>query len=151
MLKLTANLAAPALGIVAAALAQLALTALWPGIRAITFPIVSLDSYIAVLLALSLCFLAGRWAHHNLSTIAGAVCAMCVPLVWLGLILRGSLMLSGPIAWFRPLTIFMLFSASAPLIGVAVGWHFYGRRRPKSLKNEKDPAPHVHSPHRLDR
>jgi hypothetical protein len=150
MLKLAVNLALPALGIAAAALAQLALTSLWPGIRAIPFPVVSLDSHFAVLLALGLCFLAGRTAHHNVPTSAGAACAILVPLAWLGLILRGSLTFGGSIAWFQPLTIFMLFSASAPLIGVALGWHLYGRRRPGSRGNENGPAPRVHSSHRLD-
>jgi hypothetical protein len=55
MIKLAVNLALSALGIVAAALTQLALTALWPGIKAIPFPMVSLNSYVTVLLALVPC------------------------------------------------------------------------------------------------
>jgi CDP-diglyceride synthetase len=123
MIKLVVNLALPALGIVVAALTQLALTTLWPGIQAIPFAVVSLDSYVVVFLALGLCFLAGRRAHYNLPTIAGSAAAVIVPLVWLGLILKGILMLGGSIAWFQSLTIFTLFSASAPLIGVVLGWH----------------------------
>ena len=121
MIKLATNLALPALGIVAAALIQLALTTLWPGLPAIPFPVVSLDSYVAVLLALGLCFLASRWAYHNVPTIAGAACAAIAPVAWLALILRGSLFIGGSIAWLRPLTIFTIFTASAPLIGVSLG------------------------------
>jgi|SRR5882724_4230525 len=122
MIKLAVNLALPALGIVVAALTQLALTTLWPGIQAVPFTVVSLDSYVVVLLALGLCFLAGGWTHHNVPTIAGAVCAVIAPLAWFGLILRGTLMIGGSIAWFRPLTVFIIFTAIAPLIGVALGW-----------------------------
>jgi hypothetical protein len=125
VIKLVANLALPAVGIVVPALAQLALTTLWPGIQAIPSAVVSIDSYIVLLLALGLCFLAGSWAHHNVRTIAGAACAVIAPLGWLGLILRGNLLIAGSItsiAWLRPLTIFIIFSASAPLIGVALGW-----------------------------
>jgi hypothetical protein len=34
---------------------------------------------------------------------------------------RGNLMISAAIAWFQPMTIFMMFTAMAPLIGVALG------------------------------
>jgi hypothetical protein len=121
MLKLALNLALPALGIVLAALAQLALTTLWPGIQSIPSPVASFDSYIAVLLALGLCFLAGRWTHHIVPTVAGAACAAIAPLVWLGLILRGNFSIAASIAWFRPVTIFLIFTAVTPLIGVALG------------------------------
>jgi hypothetical protein len=136
MIKLAVNLALPALGIVVAAFTQLALTTLWPGIRAIPFVVVSLDSYVAALLALGLCYLAGRWARHNVPTIVGAVCVAIVPLAWFGLVFKGNLMLGGSTAWFRPLTILILFLASAPLIGVALGWHFsYSklRRAPRGV------------------
>jgi hypothetical protein len=121
MFKLTVNLALPAFGIVAAALTQLALTTLWPGIQAVPSPVVSLDSYFVVLLVLGLCFLAGRWARHNVPTAAGAACAVIAPLAWLGLSFRATLMI-GPVAWFQPLTIFIISSACAPLMGVALGW-----------------------------
>jgi len=122
MFKLAVNLALPALGIIVAALAQLALTTLWPGIQAVPSAVVSLDSYVDVLLALGLCFLAGRWTHHNLPTVGGAACAAIAPLAWLGLIVSGSFTFAGSIAWFRPLTIFLMFTAIAPLAGVALGW-----------------------------
>jgi len=122
MLKLALNLALPGLAIVVAALAQLALTTLWPGIQAVPSAVVSIDSYIVLLLALGLCFLAGRWTHRIVPTVAGAACAAIVPLAWIELICRGNFMLGGSIAWFRPLTIFVIFTAIAPLIGVALGW-----------------------------
>ena len=75
-----------------------------------------------VLLVLGLCFLAGRWARRNASTVAGAACAVIAPLAWLGLNFRATLLIGGSVAWFKPLTIFVIISASAPLIGVALGW-----------------------------
>jgi hypothetical protein len=122
MPKLVLNLALPALAIVVAALAQLALTTLWPGIEVAPSAVVSLDSYIVILLALGLCFMAGRWAHRIVPTVAGAACAAIAPLAWFGLIFRGNFMIGGSIAWFRPLTVFMMSTAIAPLIGVALGW-----------------------------
>jgi hypothetical protein len=122
MLKLILNLALPGLAIVVAALAQLAITTLWPGIQLVPSAVASLDSYIAVLLALGFCFLAGRWTHHIVPTVAGAACAAIAPLAWLGLVIRGNFVIAGSIAWFRPLTIFVMFTAIAPLIGVALGW-----------------------------
>jgi hypothetical protein len=122
MLKLILNLALPGLAIVVAALTQLALTTLWPGIQNVPSAVVSIDSYIVLLLALGLSFLAGRWTHRIVPTIAGAAFAAIVPLAWFGLICRGNFTLGGSIAWFRPLTIFTMFTAIAPLIGVALGW-----------------------------
>jgi hypothetical protein len=43
MLKLILNLALPGLAIVVAALAQLAITTLWPGIQLVPSAVVSLD------------------------------------------------------------------------------------------------------------
>src|SRR5260221_946505 len=130
MLKLALNFALPALGIVVAALAQLALTTLWPGIEIIPSVLVSVDSYFVVLLTVGLCFLAGSWTQRNVPTIAGAVCAVIAPLAWLGLVLRGMMMTAGSIAWSRPLTLFTIFMAMAPLIGVALGWTFsFSKRR----------------------
>jgi hypothetical protein len=133
--KLVLNLALPALAIVVAALAQLALTSLWPGIRLVPSAVVSLDSYIVLLLALGLCFLAGQWAHRIVPTVAGAACAAIAPLAWLGLIFRGSFMIGGSIAWFQPLTIFIVSTALAPLIGVALGWALASSkfRRPRGV------------------
>jgi hypothetical protein len=133
--KLVLNLALPALAIVVAALAQLALTSLWPGIRLVPSAVVSLDSYIVLLLALGLCFLAGQWAHRIVPTVAGAACAAIAPLAWLGLIFRGSFMIGGSIAWFQPLTISIVSTALAPLIGVALGWALASSkfRRPRGV------------------
>jgi hypothetical protein len=133
--KLVLNLALPALAIVVAALAQLALTSFWPGIRLVPSAVVSLDSYIVLLLALGLCFLAGQWAHRIVPTVAGAACAAIAPLAWLGLIFRGSFMIGGSIAWFQPLTISIVSTALAPLIGVALGWALASSkfRRPRGV------------------
>jgi hypothetical protein len=135
MPKLVLNLALPVLAIVVAALTQLALTSLWPGIQSVPSAVVSLDSYIVLLLALGLCFLAGLWAHRIVPTVAGAACAAIAPLAWFGLIFRGSFMIGGPIAWFQPLTIFMVSTALAPLMGVSLGWVLASSkfRRPRGV------------------
>jgi hypothetical protein len=121
MLNLALNLVLPTAGIVLAALGQLAFTALWPGIQVAPSLVVSIDSYFVVLLTVGLCFVAGGWAQRNAPTIAGAACAVIVPLAWLGLVLRSTMMGVGSIVWFRPLTLFTIFAAMAPLIGVALG------------------------------
>ncbi len=122
MLKLVANLVVPALGIVLAALAQWGLTALWPGLQRASSGVVSIDSYIVVLLTFGLCFFAGRWAYRNVPTGAGAAFAAAIPLIWLGLMLRGNFTAPGHIAWFGPLTLFMMSIAIVPLLGVGFGW-----------------------------
>jgi hypothetical protein len=106
LLKLILNVALPALGIVLAALVQLALTTLWSGIKVVPSLVVSIDSYFVVLLTVGLCFVAGDWAQRSVPTIAGAACAVIAPLAW----------------WLRPLALFTIFTAMAPLIGVALGW-----------------------------
>lgn len=135
MPKLVLNLALPAMAIVVAALAQLALTKIWPGIQVVPSAGVSLDSYIVLLLTLGMCFLAGKWAHGIVPTVAGAACVAIAPLAWLGLFIRGSFGIGGPIAWFQPLTIFMLSTALAPFIGVALGWALASSkgRRPRGV------------------
>jgi hypothetical protein len=122
MLKLTLNVALPAVGIVLAALVQLALTTLWPGIKVVPSLVASIDTYFVVLLTVGLCFVAGGWAQRNVPTIAGAACAVIAPLAWLGLLVKGTMMGAGSIAWLRSLTLFTIFAAMAPLIGVALGW-----------------------------
>ena len=139
MLKLALNLTLPALGIVLAALAQLALTTLWPGIQVIPSVVVSVDSYFVVLLTIGLCFYAGRWTQRNVPTIAGAACAVIAPLAWLGVVLRGTMMGAGSIAWFRPLTLFTIFTAMAPLIGVAWGWTMSASKRVSTTSSTTPP------------
>ena len=129
MLKLTLNVALPALGIILAALLQLALTTLWPEIKMIPSVVVSLDSYFVILLTIGLCFVAGSWAHRNVPTTVGAVCTAIAPLAWLGLVLKGTMMGVGSIAWYRPLTLITLVVASAPLMGVALGWAMSSSKR----------------------
>ena len=122
MPKLVLNLVLPALAIVLSALAQLALTTFWPGIQFVHSDFVSVDSYIVLLLALVLSFVAGRLARRSVPTVAGAAVAAIAPMAWFALIFRGSFLIGGSISWFQPLTIIMLSSAIAPLIGVALGW-----------------------------
>ena len=129
MLKLALNLVLPAVGIVLAALVQLAFTTLWPGIQVVPSLVVSVDSYFVVLLTVGLCFVAGAWAQRNVPTIAGAACAVIAPLAWLGLLLKGTMMGVGSIAWFRPLTLFTIFTAMALLIGVGLGWAMSSSKR----------------------
>ena len=121
MLKLALSLVFPAAGIVISALAQFILTTLWPGMRAFPSVVVSIDSYLGVLLLVALSFLAGGWTRRNVPTSAGAACALIAPLLWLAVWVKGLLIGFGPIAWLRPLTLFALFSAAAPLISVALG------------------------------
>jgi hypothetical protein len=121
MLKLVLNFALPAIAIILATLVQLALTSLWPGIQVVPSPVVSIDTYVVVFLALGLSFVAGGRAQLNVPTIAGAACAAIAPLAWLGLLLS-SMVGVGSIAWLRPLVLFTIFMAMAPLIGVVLGW-----------------------------
>jgi hypothetical protein len=122
MLKLATILVLPALGIVVAALAQLALTTLWPGIQRVPSGALSIDSCIVVLLTFGLCFFAGRWANSNVPTAAGAALSTVVPLIWLGLVLRGIVTAPGKVVWFGLLTMLMVFTAVVPLITVGSGW-----------------------------
>jgi hypothetical protein len=122
MLKLALSLAFPAAGMVLAALGQVGLTALWPGIRMVPFGAVSIDSYLVVLLAVGLCFLAGCWTRRNVPTSIGAACALIAPLLWLMTLIKGTLLAAtGQILWFRPLVLFTLFTAFAPLVAVGLG------------------------------
>ena len=128
MLKLALNAALPAVGIILAALVQLAYETLWPAIKFAPFLFVSIDSYLVVLLAMGFCFVAGGLAQRNVPTIAGAACAVIAPLAWLGLLLS-ALMGRGSVAWLRPLVLFTIFMAVAPLIGVASGWGMSSAKR----------------------
>jgi hypothetical protein len=130
MLKHCLSLALPGVAIIAAALAQLALVTLWPGVQRLHFPIVSADSYFVVLLAGALCFVAGRWSRRSLGNLTGLICALAAPLAFLGLFLWPTLGLDiravgfAHIAWLTPITSFLIVSASLPLAGVALGWAF---------------------------
>jgi len=122
MWKLALSVALPALAIVIAALAQLLLTIIWPGVRRIPVAGVSADSSLAVLLSAALCFVAAAWLQRNVRSLAGALCAAVVPAAWLGLVLWSILRHFPDIAWFRPGTLFFIAAAIAPLAGVAAGW-----------------------------
>ena len=122
MWKLALSLVLPALAILIAALAQLLLTTIWPGVQHIAFPGVSADSYFVVLLLVLLCFVAASWLQRNVRTLPGAVCTAVVPTAWLLLSLWANVGHAKHIAWFRPITIFMIAAAMAPLVGVAAGW-----------------------------
>jgi hypothetical protein len=76
--------------------------------------VVSIDSYVTVLLTVGLCFVAGGLAQRNVPTIAGAACAVIGPLAWLGLLLKVIMMGVGSVAWLRPGTLFTMFAAMVP-------------------------------------
>jgi hypothetical protein len=126
--KLIVALVLPALAIVVAAAIQFALNSWWPGLQHLPVSPVTLDSYVAVLLILGLCVLAGRWTRRNANSVAGLICVAALPLVWLGVMLWVSLHGGTNIAWFQPLTLFTIFAALAPVIGVAMGWAVSQRR-----------------------
>lgn len=130
MLKACISLALPVIAIIAAALAQLALITLWPGVRQLHFPIVTADSYLVVLLSGALCFLAGRLLRRFVGNLTGLICGLVVPFAFLCLFLWSTLGLAIRvvgfihIAWLNPITIFNIVAASFPLAGVALGWAF---------------------------
>jgi hypothetical protein len=129
MWKLVLCVALPALAIIVAALAQLLLTTIWPGVQHIRFPVVSADSYFVILLVAALCFLAAAWLQRNVRIPAGAVCTAVVPTVWLGLMLWPTMRHVEHVAWFRPITLLMIAAAIAPLAGVTAGWRASSMRR----------------------
>lgn len=125
--KLLASLLLPAVAILLAAFAQLALTAVWPGVREIRSPIVTADGYFAALSSGVLCFCAGRLLRRWVGVPSGFVCAAIVPSVYLCLFLwailgRAMWQLGAHIAWLRPITLFSVASAILPLLGLALGW-----------------------------
>ena len=123
MIKLALSFVFPAVGICIAALAQVGLEELWPGIRMVPSFAVSIDSYFVVLLSVGLCFLAGRWTRRNIATGTGLACALVVPLLWLAIFVRGILLEgAGQIAWLLPITLFTIFAAFAPLVAVGLGF-----------------------------
>jgi hypothetical protein len=123
MLKLAINVVLPAVGIFLAALIQLAVNTLWPALKFVPFLYFSIDSYLLVSLAAGFCFVAGGLAQRSVPTVAGAASAVIVPLAWLALWLK--VIVTGgasTVAWLRPVTLFTIFTALLPLIGVALGW-----------------------------
>ena len=122
MWKLVLSVALPALAIVIAALAQLLLTTIWPGVQKVPVAGVSADGFVVLLLIVALCFVAAAWLQRKVRSLAGALCAAVVPVAWLGLVLGSILRHFPDIAWFRPITLFVIALAIAPVAGVAVGW-----------------------------
>ena len=129
MWKLALCVALPALAILVAALAQLLLTTIWPGVQHIPFPGVSADSYFVALLVAALCSLSAAWLQRNVRISAGVVCTAVVPIAWLGLMLWRPIKHIVHIAWFQPITLFMIAAAIAPLAGVTAGWGASSMRR----------------------
>ena len=132
--KLLASLLLPALAIFVAALAQHILVIAWPGIREIRFPIVTADSYFDVLLTGFLCFLAGVTLQRHVGSRTGFACAVIMPLAFLCVLLWSTVGLPivdlrAKIAWFRPITLFIITAAILPLMGLALGWSYSGSRR----------------------
>ena len=134
MLRLLVSLGLPALGILVAALVQVALTTLWPGIHTLPFTVITIDSYVVVLLTMGLCFCAGRWTQRNAPTITGALCTLIVPLAWFGLMVKGLVLGAGSTAWLASLTLFVLLAALAPFLGVVSGWAWSSLVRRQMLR-----------------
>ena len=120
--KLGLALFLPALAILGAAFAQHFLTLGWPQIQKVPSAVMSIDSYIVNVLTAVLCFFSGVWIRRNLGLRPGAALMIIAPLVFLTVILKAMTGGSGSIAWFKPITIFMLFTAGIPLISVAIGF-----------------------------
>ncbi|MBW8079006.1 MAG: hypothetical protein GJU76_13225 [Gallionella sp.] len=134
--KLLASVLLPALAILLAAFAQHILTIIWPGIREIRVPVVTVDSYFAVLSSGVLCFLAGYILRRRGGGRAGFVCAMIAPTAYLclllwALIVQPLMELDGRIAWLHPITIFNVAAAILPLLGLVLGWSYSGARSPR--------------------
>jgi hypothetical protein len=133
VLKLALSFLLPAFAILGAALARHLLTLMWPGIQQLPSPVMSVDGYLENLLAIALCFLAGRWTRHNVGTPTGAALMAIAPLAFLALMFwaittRGL----GPVAWFKPITVFMVVSAIVPVVGVVLGWWHGAAAREKT-------------------
>lgn len=128
--KLFVSFLLPALAVSLAAAAQVALQSWWPEIQHVSDLPVTLDSLAAVTVAGVLCIFAGRWVHRNVNSISGVVAVGIVPIVWCGLILWAAFHGASQIGWFQPLTIFTIFAALAPAIGVMIGWTTIMATRP---------------------
>lgn len=131
--KLLVSFLLPSLAIFLAAFAQHVLTVIFPKIREIRFPVVTVDSYFVVLSSGFLCFLAGYFLRRRGGGRAKFVCAMIAPTAHLCLILwaligQPIVELDARIAWLRPITIFDLAAATLPLLGLVLGWAYSGVR-----------------------
>ena len=139
LVKLITSFLLPALAVLGAALAQLALTAAMPALRNVGSAPVTVDGYFAVLLMVLLCWFAGRWTGRYVAGTRGLLSASIAPLAWLAVLLwalaRGSSRGLHGVAWFSPLTMFFLFSGLAPMLGVGLGWLTADRSRAASVSN----------------
>ncbi len=122
MHKWLVALALPAMAILAAALVQMALTKVWPGVQHLPSVAVTVDSYFAVLLTTALCFVAGRWLRRNIRTRGAIALASVAPSIFTAMILTVTLRPLDHVAWSSPLTQFVVISAVLPLLAVLVGW-----------------------------
>ena len=126
--KLALALLLPALAILCAAFVQEMTTRLWPSIRYRPSVIVSLDSWLTDLVMMALCLLAGIWTRRKVGTVGSLLLMVSVPLAFLDFQSMGMAHAPGSVAWRNPLTWFTIFTAAAPLLGVACGWWIAGRR-----------------------
>ena len=134
--KLLVSLLLPAVALFFAAFAQHTLTAIWPGIREIPFPVVTVGSYFVVLSSGLLCFFAGYMLRRRGGGRAKFVCAMIAPIAYLcwilwALIGRPLVELDARIAWLRPITLFSVVAATLPLLCLVIGWSYSGARAPR--------------------
>ena len=111
---------APAAAIVLAALAQLTLTSLWPGVQHFSARGVSIDSYLVVGAVATLSMLVGYRLWRSAPTRSGFLVSLLAPLAWLGLVL--STLPPFRVIALNFATTFTLAVAIAPLGGLLAGW-----------------------------
>jgi hypothetical protein len=121
MWRLLLALSLPALAIAGADLGRRLLTWVWPGIQRVGVGYFSADTALFVAGMALFAFLVGAWLQRRIGSFAGAVCAVIIPTVWLGLVLRVELARAPEMTWLRPATVVMVAIAVAPLLGVGAG------------------------------
>lgn len=121
MWRLLSALALPALAIAGADLGRRLMTWIWPGIQRVGFGYFSADTALFVAGMAFIAFLVGAWLQRRIRSAAGAVCAVIIPILWLGLVLRVEMARVSEMTWLRPATLVMVAIAGAPLLGVLAG------------------------------
>ena len=112
----------PVAAILSAAVAQHLFTWVIPGIQRLPTPIVSVDAWGGAIVMGLLCFLAGRWVRRFTGTALAAALSLVGPAaLWVfevAILARDP----SPISWFKPITLFVIASASIPTVCVGAGW-----------------------------
>jgi hypothetical protein len=108
-------LISPAAAIVGAALLQVALQIVWPGVQQVTIRGITLDSYVAVGALLLLSVLTGAWLRWRTANRFALAAALLVPVGWLIALLPHSRLA------FNLDALMWLAAAISPLLGVVIG------------------------------